>query len=74
MKESPSPGVNESCAALNEARISLEDARQALAYRSRSANSSEVITLTATAQVAVQAALDAARKLRASLIKKEKKT
>lgn len=65
--QTPSPGVGESCAALNEARIALEDARQALAYRSGAAECSEVITLTAVAQVAVQSALDAARALREKL-------
>jgi len=61
--EVPSPGVGEAKASLNEARICLEDARQALAYRSGAVDCSDVITLTAYAQMAVQTALDAARKL-----------
>jgi len=59
----PSPGVGEAKAALNEARICLEDARQALAYRSGEVDCADLITLCAYAQVAVSSALNAARSL-----------
>ena len=59
----PSPGVGEAKAALNEARICLEEARQALAYRSGEVDCADLITLCAYAQVAVSSALNAARSL-----------